>query len=81
MPRTCNHLPGAGKDIECPLCRDLEKAGKPATKAALKILNQQPPPVALRRCPGCGQDVKGLVTREGALMCVGCAQALDEEAY
>lgn len=78
MPRNCNHMPGAAKETPCPLCKDLKAHGRPITKRAIQILNQQPGREATRTCPECTGECAILVTRKGELMCTECAELADD---
>lgn len=72
-------MPGAGKGVKCPLCKDLAKHGKVTRSDALLVLNAQRTPERTRTCPGCKLEVHQLVTRKGVTMCEGCAVDLDSE--
>jgi hypothetical protein len=77
--RTCEHLPGAAKELKCPLCKDLATYGKPVSKAAILTLNAQREKEKTRKCPRCRNQVRSLVTQQKELMCAACAVELDDE--
>lgn len=77
MPRDCEHMPGAAKEVKCPLCKSLKDGGI-LSKPALVTLNSQPVKPKVRECPRCHGAAEELVTREGELMCKDCAVDLDE---
>lgn len=81
MPRDCSHMPGAAKDVDCPLCKDLKRHGKVVTGSANIVLNQQPGPKPKGRvCPRCNAKVTFLVSRGAEHICAACAESLDEDA-